>query len=176
MIESINLSFQCNVETISHFLGACDCPLPNRKFSLQRVVLRLFEVFSLHWGLRVCIVLVATASYKNVETRRKTDLSFFKLLFAVANPGEGPWSPLIFRPKWAPHEYYFGHWWEMAFSRMLLRNRKCAVTSNSCIFCHGRHHRIWARALKLTNMLNANVHKKPCYRHYEVVNSEVKKP
>ena len=50
MIESINLSFQCNVETISHFLGACDCPLPNRKFSLQRVVLRLFEVFSLHLG------------------------------------------------------------------------------------------------------------------------------
>ena len=92
MVESINLSFQCNVETISHFLGACDCPLPNRKFSLQRVVLRLFEVFSLHWGLRVCIVLVATASYKNVETRRKPDLSFFKLLFAVANPGEGPWS------------------------------------------------------------------------------------
>ena len=99
MIESINLSFQCNVETISHSLGACGCPLPKRKFSLQRVVLRLFEVFSLQWGLRVCIALVATTSCKNVETRRKTDLSFFKLLLAVADPGEGPWSHIIFRPK-----------------------------------------------------------------------------
>ena len=99
MIESINLSFQSNVETISHSLGACGCPLPKRKFSLQRVVLRLIVVFSLHWGLRVCIALVGTASCKNVETRRKTDLSFFKLLLAVADPGEGPWSHIIFRPK-----------------------------------------------------------------------------
>ena len=40
------------------------------------------------------------------------------------------------------------------------------------VWHHGRHHPIWARALKLTNMLNANVHKKPCYRHYEVVTSK----
>ena len=91
MIESINLSFQCNVETISHSLGACGCPLSKRKFSLQRVVLRLFEVFSLHWGLRVCIGLVGTASCKNVETRRKTDLSLNCCLqWRIQGRGPGP--------------------------------------------------------------------------------------
>ena len=146
MIESINLSFQGNVETISHSLGACNCPLPNRKFSLQRVVLCLFEVFSLHWGLRVGIVLVATASCKNVETRRKTDLSSFKLLLAVVDPGEGPWSPLIFRPKWAPHEYYFGHWWEIVSVECCLETEN-APWHQTPVWHHGRHHRIWAIAI-----------------------------
>ena len=127
------------------------------------------------WGLRVCNVLVASTSCKNVETRRKTDLSFFNLLLAVADPGEGPWSPLFLDQN------------ELLMNTTLVIDGKslsvecCLETENAprlqtTLWHHGRHHRIWARALKLTNMLNANVHKKTCYRHYEVVNSEVKKP
>ena len=32
---------------------------------------------------------------------------------------------------------YFGHWWEIAFTRMLPRNKKCVVTSNYCVTSWG---------------------------------------
>ena len=115
-------------------------------FSLLHRLLLLFPS-SLQYEFQVGILASEKVSVSNLPLRvnsRLLNLAFLCLLFCslcmrncLRITNSKHWISHTMNKQvsssWRKHVVHFGHWWEIAFSQMLPRNKKCTVTSNYCM-------------------------------------------